>query len=214
MDLDSATDTAGAGASARTTVGGLGSSRVNLMDVVDEGVLLEGVAGVSAQQGTCQNEMMASADIVGQVADNPSPRDASGAPSGTFANYKQSRAWLCAQNKKGGCTPRTKRCCTYNPIPFRSLIKAHTASDSTGNFLSGTISWKQVGTGNRVAFELISTWPRKHHWPCKSSGAGAGFCGPAACRCVSPCGSRDQEAISPGPHLARHLSGGVLEQCG
>jgi hypothetical protein len=90
----------------------------------------------------------------------------------------------------GGCGGRSSAGCLVlllvgflcgalgNHCPDAEELKVRTASATTGNFLSGTISWKQVGTGNRVAFELISTWRRKHHWPCKSSGAGAGFSGP------------------------------------
>lgn len=58
--------------------------------------------------------------------------------------------------------------------PDAEELKARPAGDTTGNFLSGTISWKQVGTGNKVMFELISTWRRKHHWPCDNA---VGFSG-------------------------------------
>jgi len=59
--------------------------------------------------------------------------------------------------------------------PDAEELKARPAGDTTGHFLSGTISWKQVGTGNKVMFELITTWRRKHHWPCNRA---IGFSGP------------------------------------
>ena len=51
MDLDSAADTAVAGDSTWTGVGGLGSSLLNLMGEADEVVLSVGVAGASARRG-------------------------------------------------------------------------------------------------------------------------------------------------------------------
>ena len=58
--------------------------------------------------------------------------------------------------------------------PDDTKLKQRSAGDTTGNFLSGTISWTHI-SGNKVRFELVSTWRRAHHWPCKQ---GIGFTGP------------------------------------
>jgi hypothetical protein len=57
--------------------------------------------------------------------------------------------------------------------PDSAELKARKASEVTGNFLSGTISWTHV-RDNVVLFEVISTWRRKHFWPCNTE---TGFSG-------------------------------------
>jgi hypothetical protein len=58
--------------------------------------------------------------------------------------------------------------------PDTSELKQRRAGDTEGHFLSATMSWTHV-SGNKVRFEIISTWRRKHNWPCKAS---VGFSGP------------------------------------
>ena len=55
-------------------------------------------------------------------------------------------------------------------------------SDTLGHFLSAAISWTQIGEpgDNTVRFEIISTWRRKHFWPCNNveqKGRAVGFSG-------------------------------------
>ena len=63
--------------------------------------------------------------------------------------------------------------------PDTTILKQRKADDTKGHFLSATMSWTHV-SGNKVRFEVISTWRRKHYWPCKAGlrSEGAGFTGP------------------------------------
>jgi len=66
-----------------------------------------------------------------------------------------------------------------DPCPDTTFLKQRKADDTKGHFLSATMSWTHV-SGNKVRFEVISTWRRKHYWPCKAGlrSEGAGFTGP------------------------------------
>lgn len=57
--------------------------------------------------------------------------------------------------------------------PDATALKQRNAGDTTGNFLSASMSWTHV-KGNTVMFEMVSVWRRKHYWPCK---AAVGFTG-------------------------------------
>lgn len=66
-----------------------------------------------------------------------------------------------------------------DPCPDITFLRQRKADDTKGHFLSATMSWTHV-SGNKVRFEVISTWRRKHYWPCKAGlrSEGAGFTGP------------------------------------
>jgi len=57
--------------------------------------------------------------------------------------------------------------------PDTTALKQRKAGDTTGNFLSGSMSWTHV-SGNTVLIEVVSVWRRKHHWPCNTA---VGFSG-------------------------------------
>ena len=105
MDLDSVTDMAGAGDSARSGVGGLGSGQVRLGE---DRAVLSAADGASAWPSV---ECVETVDVVGNIVQAPgladfvasvpdSPSSAPGDPARSF-NHKQRRAWLRDQNRKG-----------------------------------------------------------------------------------------------------------------